>query len=85
MHRIGMLLFDALGEILWVVLYVGLGEIFSDRVEALSELAGNISWGVIGLLITVILGRKVFQYMRADRDEKKEAMLKNPVTESEAA
>lgn len=82
-HR--FLLFDVLGEVLWVVLYVGLGEMFSDRVEALSEMIGNISWGLIGLIVAVILGRKVFQYLRADREQKKDVVLKNPVAESEAS
>ena len=34
-------LFGALGEVVWVSLYVGLGYVFSDNVTAVAEIAGN--------------------------------------------
>lgn len=50
------LVWDILGEILWVTLYVTLGWIFSDRVRAVSELAGDISWVIFGLIASGVLG-----------------------------
>jgi membrane protein DedA with SNARE-associated domain len=59
------LFWDALGEVLWVVLYVGLGKIFSDRVQALNEALGNLTWVILGLLAAAILGWKLLKYLRA--------------------
>ncbi len=58
------ILWDALGEVLWVVLYVMLGNIFSDRVQDLAELLGNLTWVIVGLIAATILGWKLFQYFR---------------------
>lgn len=58
------LLWDALGEILWVVIYVFLGRIFSDRVEELAALLGNVTWFVVGLIASVLLGWKTLTYLR---------------------
>src|SRR5262249_36499791 len=35
---------DALGEIVWVVLYVLLGYFFNDRVQEIAMLMGDLSW-----------------------------------------
>ena len=58
------LLWDVLGEVLWVVLYVMLGKLFSDRVQELSDLAGNLTWVVAGVLAIIVLGWKLRQYFR---------------------
>lgn len=55
------------GEALWVALYVALGKIFSDRVLALSELLGNLTWAVVGLVLAVWLGRKLLRYLSERR------------------
>ncbi len=55
---------DILGEVLWVVLYVSLGNIFSDQVQNLREILGQLTWVIIGLIVTAILGWKLFQYSR---------------------
>ncbi len=60
------LLWDVLGQVLWVVLYVILGYIFSDRVQALAEILGNLAWVIIGLVVAVILGWKLVRYVRSD-------------------
>jgi len=57
-------IWDALGEILWVVLYVMLGIFFSDRVQALVEVLGNLAWVIVGLIAAVILGWKLLRYMQ---------------------
>jgi membrane-associated protein len=59
------LLFDIAGEILWVVLYVMLGKIFSNRVQATSEVLGDLTWVLVGLFIAVVLGWKLMKYLRA--------------------
>ena len=58
------LLWDVLGEVLWVVLYVSVGYAFSNRVQAIAEILGNLTWVVVGLVVTVILGWQVLRYVR---------------------
>jgi len=55
---------DVLGEVLWVVLYVMLGYIFSDRVQYIAEILGNLAWAILGLIVAVILGWKLVRYVR---------------------
>lgn len=57
-------LWDVLGETLWVALYVILGKLFSDRVQDLAELLGNLTWVIVGGIVAIILGWKVLQYFR---------------------
>ncbi|MCU1263720.1 MAG: DedA family protein [Acidobacteria bacterium] len=59
------LFWDILGEILWVVLYVVVGYLFSDRVQALVDIAGNLTWVIVGLIAAFILGWKLVNYSRA--------------------
>lgn len=59
------LLWDVLGELLWVLLYVMLGELFSDRVQALAEILGSLTWVIAGLILTVLLGWPLAKYFRA--------------------
>jgi len=58
------LLWDVLGEVLWVTLYVGIGYAFSNRVQYLVEILGNLSWVIVGLILAVILGWQLVQYVR---------------------
>ena len=48
-------LWDVLGEVLWVVLYVWLGKIFSGSVQALAEVLGNLAWVLVGIVVAAIL------------------------------
>jgi membrane protein DedA with SNARE-associated domain len=57
-------IWDVLGEVLWVVLYVMLGKLFSDRVQALVEVLGNLAWVIVGLIAAVILGWKLLRYLQ---------------------
>jgi membrane protein DedA with SNARE-associated domain len=59
------LFWDVLGEVLWVGIYVSLGNLFSDRVGALAELLGSLTWVILGLVALVILGWKLLQYFRS--------------------
>lgn len=68
------LLYDVLGEALWVALYVLLGQFFSDRVQAMSDLLGDFTWMILGLIAAVVLGWILFRQLRAPdsaRAEKK--------------
>jgi membrane-associated protein len=58
------LLYDALGEALWVALYVLLGKFFSDRVQALSDLLGDFTWAVLALVAAAALGALLFKRLR---------------------
>jgi len=60
------LIWDVLGELFWVVVYVGLGYTFSDRVQTIAELLGNLAWAIVGLVATSILGWKLWQYFRSE-------------------
>jgi len=60
------LLWDVLGEVLWVVLYVGVGYVFSNRVQAISEILGNLTWVVVGLVVATILGWQLARYVRTN-------------------
>ncbi|HEY8184612.1 MAG TPA: DedA family protein [Pyrinomonadaceae bacterium] len=58
------LLWDVLGEVLWVILYVSIGYFFSNRIQAIGEIFGNLTWVIVGLVITAILGWQLVQYVR---------------------
>jgi membrane protein DedA with SNARE-associated domain len=64
------------GETLWVILYVSLGYAFSSRVQTIADLLGNLTWFILGLLISTLLGWKLLQYARA-------AAPQRPVLQSE--
>jgi membrane protein DedA with SNARE-associated domain len=58
------LLWDVFGEVLWVLLYVCIGYAFSNRVQAIAEILGNLSWVIVGLIVAVILGWQLVRYVR---------------------
>ena len=58
------LCWDIVGEVLWVVLYVALGKLFSDRVQALVEILGDLAWVIVGLIAAVVLGWQLLRYAR---------------------
>jgi membrane-associated protein len=58
------LLWDVLGEMIWVVLYVCIGYAFSNRVQAIAEILGNLTWVIVGLIAAVILGWQSVRYVR---------------------
>jgi len=62
------LLWDVLGEVLWVILYVGIGYAFSNRVQTIAEILGNLTWVIVGLIVTVILGWQLVRYVRPKPD-----------------
>jgi membrane-associated protein len=65
---------DALGQMLWVVLYVMLGYVFSDRVQYIAELLGNLGWAIVAFIVAAILGWKVLRYFRPVKDAAESAL-----------
>lgn len=66
------LFYDVMGEALWVILYVMLGKLFSDRVQAMSEFFGDFTWTILGLVAVLVLGWKLYQNFRSPSSEKPE-------------
>lgn len=60
------------GEAVWVAGYVLLGRTFSDRVQAMSALFGNLVWALVGLVIALGLGWKLLRLNRSRRAQKRE-------------
>ena len=61
------LFWDVLGEVLWVTLYVVLGKLFSDRVQELMDVLGNLGWVNLGVFVAGFLGWKTIQYLRTQK------------------
>ncbi len=53
-------LWDFLGESFGSALYICLGLVFSDRVQALGAILGNLTWAILGILVAAFLGWKLF-------------------------
>jgi membrane protein DedA with SNARE-associated domain len=51
---------DFLGETFGAVLYVWLGLVFSDRVQELSAILGDLTWAIMGILAAAFLGWRLF-------------------------
>jgi membrane protein DedA with SNARE-associated domain len=45
------LLWDVVGEALWVGLYVTAGKVFSDQVAVIADLSSNLAWALVGVLL----------------------------------
>jgi membrane-associated protein len=49
------LTFDVAGEALWVLLYVGLGWMFSDQIQDISDALGDVTGLIFGLAVILVL------------------------------
>jgi len=49
--------YGVLGEAVWVTLYTGLGYVFSDQIEQVAAVAGNISGFLAAGAVAIVLGR----------------------------
>ena len=61
------LAWDIFGEAFWVLLFVFGGMLFSDRVQALTELLGNLTWVVFGLVGFVVFAVLLARNLRSGR------------------
>jgi membrane-associated protein len=71
------LIYDVIGEALWVTLYVLLGRFFSDRVQEMSDFLGDFTWMIVGLLLVALLGWKLFQHLRPSSEVKAQAKARD--------
>jgi membrane protein DedA with SNARE-associated domain len=55
---------DVLGELVWIALYGGLGYAFADQWETVSDLAGNLTGALIGLLALLAGGALAYRTCR---------------------
>jgi membrane-associated protein len=55
---------DVLGELVWIALYGGLGYAFADQWETVSDLAGNLTGALIGLLALLAGGALAYRTRR---------------------
>jgi membrane-associated protein len=55
----------ALGELVWVTVYTGLGFTFSNQIQAVADIAGNISGFLAAGALALVLGRMA---LRSGRD-----------------
>ena len=58
------LLWDLLGNLFGVILFVTLGYFFSGQVQAMADILGDLPWVLVGFVVAVILGWKIVQYLR---------------------
>ena len=59
---------DFLGETLCAVLYICVGLAFSDRVQAVADVLGNLAWAAVGVVIAAFLGWKLFSRQRQNTE-----------------
>ena len=60
---------DVLGEVLWVALYVSLGRVVASEVQAISSLAGDITWVLLALMAAGFLSWRVLRSRRPSEVE----------------
>jgi membrane-associated protein len=53
-------LWDFLGESFGAALYIWLGQVFSDRVQAVGAILGDLTWAIVGVVAAAFLGWKLF-------------------------
>lgn len=61
------LISDLLGEATWVGVYVTLGYVFGSQIEELSDTLGNVIGALTAGMVTLLLGRALWQQRQAAR------------------
>lgn len=64
---LSFLIVDIPGEMIWVGLYVIVGKLFSDRVQAITMMLGNLSWVLLGVIAAVFFAWRLSRYLRNHR------------------
>lgn len=59
--------FGVAGEAVWVAGYLGLGYLFADQIEAVADIAGNLSGTLAAGAVTVLSGLWLMSALRAER------------------
>jgi membrane protein DedA with SNARE-associated domain len=63
---------DVVGETFGAALYIELGRVFSDRVQEVGAVLGDLTWAIVGILAAAFIGWKLFFHKAAE--EKKVAV-----------
>lgn len=63
----------AVGEVLWILIYVLLGLYFSDRVQDTADLLVSVSWLIFGIFVLSVAGWKLRQFLQNGKDRRKPA------------
>jgi len=66
-------IWDILGEVLWVAIYISAGYVFTGNVEEIATLMGEASWLMITALVASGLGLRVFLILRQHRPASEKA------------
>jgi len=66
-------IWDILGEVLWVAIYISAGYVFTGNVEEIATLMGEASWLLIAALVASGLGLRVFLILRQHRPASEKA------------
>lgn len=66
-------IWDILGEILWVTIYIGAGYVFTGNVDEIAALMGEASWLLIAALVASGLGLRVLLVLRQHRHASEKA------------
>ena len=53
-------LWDFLGESFGAGIYIWLGLVFSDRVQEVGAILGDLTWAIVGILVAAFIGWKLF-------------------------
>lgn len=59
-------LYDILGEMLWVGIYVQIGRLFSDQLATISDALGDLTWVALGVIAILFIGYKLIQSFRSN-------------------
>lgn len=60
-------IWDLLGEVIWVALYAAIGMVFSASALALVDLIASASWVLIGALVMYLMGKRLIKVIRKAR------------------
>ena len=53
-------LWDVIGETIFAALYIGFGLAFSDRVQEIESIIGDLTWALVAILAAAVIGWKLF-------------------------
>jgi membrane protein DedA with SNARE-associated domain len=57
-------IYDVAGETLWVILYITLGRVFYDQLDALSGMLNDLMWVILSALAATLIGWQLFRNSR---------------------
>lgn len=57
---------DVVGETFGAALYIELGRTFSDRVQEVGSVLGDLTWAIVGILAAAAIGWKLFFHRAAE-------------------